>query len=59
MYPFKSTKDIFCYRAKRTTDAYRKISFMTLKLRVNNVNPRDEITLRIYPLENGISEIRF
>lgn len=59
MYPFKSTKDIFCYRAKRTADAYRKISFMTLKLRVNKINPRDEITLRIYPLENGISEIRF
>lgn len=59
MQPFKSPKDIFCFRAKRTADAYRKISFMTLKLKVNKVNPRDEVTLRIYPLKNGLSEIRF
>lgn len=57
--PFKSVKDIFCIRIDRTADAYRKISINTLKLKVNKVNPRDQVTLRIYPLDKGICEIRF
>lgn len=57
--PFKSPKDIFCLRIVRIADAYRRISINNLKLKVNKVNPRDEVTLRIYPLKNGISEIRF
>jgi len=56
--PFKSTKDIFCLRIKRTIDSYRKISLKGLTFRVNG-NPHDEVELRIYPLNNIISEIRF
>ena len=57
--PFKSVKDIFCLRMNRVADAYRKISLNNVKFRVNSVNPRDNVNLRIYPLNNGLSEIRF
>ena len=56
--PFKSTKDIFCLRLKRTIDAYRKITLKNLTLRVNG-NPHNDVELRIYPLNNIVSEIRF
>ena len=56
--PFESAKDIFCLRINRVADAYRKISINRLKLKVNKVNPRDEVTLKIYPLKKGICEIR-
>lgn len=57
--PFKSVKDIFCLRINRIADSYRKISINNLQLRVNHLNPRETVNLRIYPLKNGISEIRF
>lgn len=57
--PFQSVKDIFCLRAERTTDAYRKISFDNLQLKINNINPYKKVTLRIYPLSTDIAEIRF
>ena len=57
--PFQSTKDIFCLRYDRIADAYRKISFNNLELRVNGVNPRDKVNMRIYLMSNGLSEVRF
>ena len=57
--PFQSIKDIFCLRMKRTADAYRTISINNLQLKVNHATPRKEVTLRIYPLNKDISEIRF
>jgi hypothetical protein len=57
--PFQSVKDIFCLRMKRTVDAYRKISINNLPLKVNHATPRNEVNLRIYPLNKDISEIRF
>jgi hypothetical protein len=57
--PFQSVKDIFCLRVERTVDPYRKISLHNLQLKVNNATPRKRITLRIYPLNNDISEVRF
>ena len=57
--PFKSVKDIFCLRMNRVADAYRKISLNNVKFRINSVNPRDNVNLRIYPLNNGLSEIIF
>ena len=56
--PYQSTKDIFCLRMQRTIDAYRKISINNLVLKVNG-NPYEIVELRIYPLNNTISEIRF
>jgi transposase len=57
--PFQSVKDIFCLRIDRSVDAYRKISINNLQIKVHNATPRDMVTLRIYPLTNHVSEIRF
>ncbi|MBU1013831.1 MAG: hypothetical protein KKG99_12570 [Bacteroidetes bacterium] len=57
--PFQSVKDIFCLRIDRTIDAYRKISINNLQLKVNDAIPRETVNLRIYPMSNGISEVRF
>ena len=57
--PFQSVKDIFCLRVERTVDPYRKISLHNLQLKVNNATPRKQVTLRIYPLNKTVSEIRF
>ncbi len=57
--PFQSTKDIFCLRTIRTVDSYRRISINNMLLKVQNAVPHDTVTLRIYPLNNRVSEIRF
>ena len=57
--PFQSVKDIFCLRINRTIDPYRRISINNLQLKVNNATPRKIVTLRIYPLNKDISEVRF
>ena len=51
-------KDIFCIRIERTVDAYRKISLHNLQLRVNNARPRQKVTVRMYPQEDGVTELR-
>jgi len=56
--PFVSTKDIFCLRIKRSIDAYRKVSLNNLKFKVNAM-PSQPVTLRIYPLNEHVSEVRF
>ena len=40
-------------------DAYRKISLNNLKLKINKAVPRETVNLRIYPLNNSLSEVRF
>jgi hypothetical protein len=57
--PFQSVKDISCLRAERTVDSYRKISLHNLQLKVNNATLRKRGTLRIYPLNKDVSEVRF
>lgn len=57
--PFLSTKDIFCLRLDRTSDAYRKISIDNIHLKVNNLDPDQLVNLRIYPLNSIYSEVRF
>lgn len=57
--PFQSVKDIFCLRINRTIDPYRKISINNLQLKVNNATPGKLVTLRIYPVDNDLSEVRF
>lgn len=56
--PYQSTKDIFCLRLQRTIDAYRRVSINNLLLKVHG-NPYETVELRIYPLNNTISEVRF
>lgn len=58
--PFESAKDIFCLRAKRLVNAYRKVSIKGCELKVPSVMPRQEVELRMCPnIESGITEVRF
>ncbi len=56
--PYKSAKDIFCLRMNRTVDPYRQISINPLRFKVH-ADPYKQVNLRIYPLNDQISEIRF
>jgi len=56
--PYKSPKDIFCLRMNRMVDPYRHISISSLKFKVH-ADPHKQVNLRIYPLNDEISEIRF
>jgi hypothetical protein len=42
----------------RIIDPYRKISINNLQFKVH-ADPRKQVNLRIYPLDDEISEIRF
>lgn len=58
--PFQSSKDIFCLRATRVVDAYRKISINNLKITVPKVPPRYSVELRMVPNhEHHTVEVRF
>lgn len=56
--PRQSVKDIFCLRLSRTVDPYRKISINSFIMKLNNVSPGDKVDIRIYPLNNGVAELR-
>ena len=56
--PYQSVKDIFCLRMDRTVDPYRHISISPLQFNVH-ADPHKQVNLRIYPLNDKISEIRF
>jgi hypothetical protein len=56
--PFQSPKDIFCLRMNRVVDPYRKISIHNLQFKVH-ADPRKQVNLRIYPLNDELIEIRF
>ena len=58
--PYQSAKDIFCLRAERVVNPYRKISFNNLEFRVSGVPIRDKVQLRIVPdKQSRLAEIRF
>lgn len=57
--PYQSVKDIFSLRIDRTIDPYRNISLNNLPLKINHAVPGKTVNLRIYPLTNILSEIRF
>ena len=57
--PYKSVKDIFCLRLDRTVDAYRRVSLNNRLLTVNHASPGDTLNVRLYPMPNGLTELRF
>ena len=58
--PNQTVDDIFCLRAERVIDSYRKISFDKIDLRVPNGTPRQTVELRLVPDEKtGLVKIRF
>lgn len=44
--PYETWEDIFCYRYKRSADAYRKISWNNIELSTHT-DPRREVELRV------------
>lgn len=56
--PYSSPKDIFCLRINRTVDPYRHISLNPHQFKVH-ADPHKQVNLRIYPLNDELSEIRF
>lgn len=58
--PDQNLNDIFCLRAQRIVDAYRKVSLTGLEIKVPGGLPRQTVDLHIRPdMETGISEVRF
>jgi hypothetical protein len=47
--PYKSRKNIFCLRADRMVNSYRKVSINKLELRVPKAPLHERIQLRIVP----------
>ena len=57
--PFVSKKDIFSLRFQRRSNGYRQISLKTLNLKVNGLNPYDDVEIRLYKLSPEASQLRF
>lgn len=58
--PYEKLEDIFCYRTKRTVNAYRRISLNKLQLAVSGVPIREEVELRLnFDLKTRLATIRF
>ena len=57
--PYQSVKDIFCLRLHRTVDPYRRVSIKNLVLKVNGVTSGAKVNIRVYPLNQFLSELRF
>lgn len=59
-WPHEKPEDIFCYRAKRVVNAYRKISLSNLEFSVSGVPLRKEVELRIsFDLKAQLATLRF
>ncbi|WP_457643238.1 hypothetical protein [Persephonella sp.] len=56
--PYESPKDIFCLRTQRIVNPYGQISLKGLKLKLNKVKTGDLIDVRVYPLDEEVSELR-
>lgn len=57
--PFKSTRDIFCFRVDRRIDSYRRVSLDNMKFEPRNAVPHERVKLRIAPINKTAAEIRF
>jgi hypothetical protein len=59
-WPYEKPEDIFCYRAKRIVNPYRKISLSNLEFSVSGVPLHREVELRIsFDLKSQLATIRF
>ena len=58
--PNQTIDDIFCLRAERVVDSYRKISFNNIEFKVPGGIPRQTVELRMVPdLKSELVKIRF
>lgn len=58
--PYELTKDVFCLRLSRMTDAYHKIYFDNLIFKLKDVPIRENVEIKIIPVKrNNLIELRF
>ena len=57
--PFKSTRDIFCFRVDRMIDSYRRVSLDNMKFEPRNAVPHKSVQLRSAAINKTAAEIRF
>ncbi len=57
--PYLTHKDIFAFRTKRFVDQYCKVTIKNLSIRLKDVEPRQTVDIRIYPLDDSLIELRF
>ena len=58
LVPYQKAEDIFCYRYRRITDNYRKISWNNLEF-APHVNPRTPVELRVsFDLKTKLAKVR-
>lgn len=58
--PFELTKDVFCLRTARSTDAYHKIHFDNLVFKLKDIPVRENVDIRIiYNRKKNLVELRF
>jgi len=58
--PYQTLDEIFWFRFKRIVDAYRRISFQTVRFAIHGVPIRDEVELRIsFHQSTRMARIRF
>jgi hypothetical protein len=57
--PYLTYKDIFAFRTKRFVDQYCKVTIKNMAFRLKNVEPRQTIDIRVYPLDDSLIELRF
>ena len=56
---YKSPKDVFCLRATRTVDGYRRISLDRHSIEVSKVDIREDVDLRLVPdFTKNVLEVR-
>jgi len=56
---YLSYKDIFAFRTTRFVDQYCKVTVKNLPVRLKDVEPRQSIDIRVYPLNDSLIELRF
>lgn len=57
--PYLTYKDIFAFRTMRVIDSYCKVTIKNLAFKLKNVEPRQTIDIRVYPLDETLVELRF
>lgn len=57
-FPYQDWQDIFCYRYRRTTDAYRRVSWNNLLFAVH-ADPRTQVELRVsFNTKHKLAKVR-
>jgi len=57
--PYRSAKDVFCLRATRTVDGYRRVSLDRHSIEVPKVDVREDVDLRLVPdFAKNVLEVR-